>query len=399
MKLLINTALVLLIVTCSMSFSMWSRYDQIDAYNNAAMSYEWLTRPVKSAEEMYVMRTGDRYFIGMENYGDECGIMDESGRMVLPCRYYAAEYHGGEYLAAATDDEWVLTDTDGKKLKVFNRIRYPYAYAGDRYFIRYGDDPVEEASDGVFIVDALSGETKAAYEDCYNAVRMDDGNWFICRSIAPEGIAARYVLDEKGEYSCDSSSADSSAGAYGFFTDEDFSPLFGGAEYELICHGDGVYVVKTIGKDDTGQYIILDGEGELFTVTDDSLIERISTYENRKHDMRYMETVTRSREGNIGFADLEDVRRAICYSEDGEPYTGIGAGMNPRYKAAGEWTVYMERINDGYDERIIYGLKDKAGDTVLPAICKEMIFLPDTNNIMINGPAGCGIISLEVKET
>ena len=390
----------IVIVLCALSaglcWTLINDYEEIDSYNQVANSYSWVSDLGNNTEYVEFMGDEGQYYIKTyTNKGN--GMIDKNGNEILPGKFYAAEYKGGDYMAAATNDSWILMDLEGKEVSLFNRISYVYSYAGDKYFIKYGDDGVENLSDGISIIDAVSGETLKEYSDYYNAVRLDDGNWYISKTFdSDEGIAARMILMDRGTYSSDFPKDE--VEPRGFFVDGNFEPLYGGKEYRLICQGDGFYVAKDIETGIKDQYVVLDKDGELFRVNDEKLSNRIKKYEkNGNLGNNDTLTVFRGEDGSIGFSSINNIYDVIYYDDDGK-LTGDTKIDENHYSVANEdLIIFTEKEKDEYFTTTKYGIKDKAGNVILPAAYYELRFLPGTENIMVNGSMGCGIIRLEVN--
>lgn len=395
MRELKSIVIALCILSAYMCWHLISDYDEIDDYNQVTNNYSWVSHLGSDAIGVSLKGNRDRYYIGV-NSNKGLGLIDKNGNEILPCKFFATEYNGGDYLAAATADKWILMDLDGKEVSSFNRISYSYAYAGDKYFLKYGDDAFEDSSEGFVIIDAVSGEVVKEYNDYYNAVRLDDGNWYISKTVVSEGsIATRMVLTQMNWYSANYSEEDESVTPKGFFVDENFEPLYKGKEYQLICQGDGLYVVKEAGVIAEDSYIVLNEDGELFEVKDEKLIKCISKYE-RDGDLAYNNTITvsKGKDCNIGFASINNIYDVLYYSEDGEFIDRNRISEKNYFIENLEWVVFVEKDEYGM---VKYGIKGGNNNVILPAIYDDLIFLPETENIMINSDTGCGIIRLEVN--
>lgn len=387
----------LIILSVYMSWNLISDYDDIDDYNQVANSYSWVSHLGSEAIGVSFMGDNDQYYIGV-NSSKGSGIVSKDGEMIIPYDYFAADYQCGNYMAAATIDKWILMDTDGKEVNSFNRVSYPYAYAGDKYFLKYGDDALEDSSDGFVIIDAVSGETVKAYKDYYNAVKLDDGNWYISKTVEVDGISTRKVLTQRGLYSANYSVEDENIVSRGFFTDESFEPLYDGKEYKLVCQGDGIYVVKDLATNEKNSYIVMDENGELFEVKDKELVDRILAYEeNGNLSNNDTITVFRNRDGNIGFASINNTHNILYYSEEGRLINSSEISKNNYSVERKDWVVFVEFDEDGIGDITKYGIKDKNNNVILPAIYYDLTFLPGTENIMVNSETGCGVIRLEVN--
>ncbi len=364
----------------SVMLLLWLRadYDQLDAYNKASHSFQWVSNLEDDARYVRKMGNSSEYYIGVSSeHGD--GVVDRNGKEVIPMDYEEVDYKGGDYIAATTMYNWMLFDAKGNEAASFNRIRLPYAYAGDRYFIRYGDDPVEDIDDGIVIIDAVSGESVKEYEEFYNAVRLDDGNWYISKTPDIGGVAGRWILNQMNAYEStiitiyDEEVEEvkyTEAAPYGFFTDEYFEPLFDEKEYRLICQGDGLYVAEDIGKDSYGEIVVLDEKGTLFTVKDEALLKRIRHYEKNADLVVDSTTVFKTEEGNIGFKSLKTNRKTIYLDKTGKL---IVAEQYETTEAGAEMT------------------EAKIQKQLSPAFL-EAELLPGTDNLLVNGDLGCGII-------
>ena len=388
--------IVLCVLSVGLCWTLINDYEEIDSYNQVANSYSWASDLRSNTEYVELVGDEEQYYIkAYTNKGN--GMIDKNGNEILPGKFYDATYKGGEYMAAATNDSWILMDLKGKEVNSFNRISYVYSYAGDKYFIKYGDDGVENLSDGISIIDAVSGETLKEYSDYYNAVRLDDGNWYISKTFdSDEGIAARMILTDRGTYS--SEFPDQEEETRGFFADRNFEPLYGDKEYRLICQGDGIYVAKDVETGIKDQYVVLDKDGELFRVNDEKLSNRIEKYEkNGNLGNNDTLTVFRGEDGSIGFSSINNIYDVIYYDDDGK-LTGNTKIDKNHYSVANEdLIIFTEKEKDEYFTTTKYGIKDKADNVILPAAYYELKFLPGTENIMVNGSTGCGIIRLEVN--
>lgn len=341
MKNITTIIAVLIVLSGFLCYKLISNYEQIDRYNQTADSFQWVSR--QGDETTYVSKigSGDEYYIGVYTRNGD-GIMDRNGKEILPCEYDAVEYKGGRYMAAATMTDWVLFDTKGQQVASFNRISLPYSYAGDRYFLRYGDDAIDDPADGFAILDAVSGEVVQQYENYYNAVRLDDGNWYISKTPDVNGAAARAVLNQQGAYRVKHPAEDAKAAPRGFFVDEDFTPLFDGKEYRLIDQRDGRYMVSVVessapgslpsddGKKGSAQEVImvLDETGDLFQIMDKKLLRQIEQHE---------------------------------YGESGNWWEALSK----------EQAAFCEKLSGGF---------------------AEVVPLPGTNHYLVNGDLGCGIV-------
>lgn len=397
MKELKVIIVALIVLSVFMSWHLISDYDEIDDYNQVANSYSWVSHLGSEVIVVSFMGDNDQYYIGV-NSSKGSGIANKDGEMIIPYDYFAADYQCGDYMAAATIDKWILFDTDGKEVNSFNRVSYPYAYAGDKYFLKYGEDALEDSSDGFVIIDAVSGETVKEYKDYYNAVRLDDGNWYISKTVDVDGISTRKVLTQRGVYSANFSIEDENIVSRGFFTDEYFKPLYGGKEYKLVCQGDGLYVVKNLATNEKNSYIVMDENGELFKVKDKELVDRILVYEeNGNLSNNDTITVFRNRDGNIGFASINNTHDILYYSEEGRLINSSEISKNNYSVERKDWVVFVEFDEDGIGDITKYGIKDKNNNVILPAIYYDLTFLPGTENIMVNSETGCGVIRLEVN--
>lgn len=390
----------IIIVLCTLSaglcWTLINDYEEIDSYNQVANSYRWVSDLGSNTEYVDFVGDEEQYYIkAYTNKGN--GMIDKNGSEILPCKFYDAEYKGGNYMAAATNDKWILMDLDGKEVSSFNRISYVYSYAGDKYFIKYGDDAIANLSDGFTIIDAVSGKTIKEYSDYYNAVRLDDGNWYISKTFDnDEGIAARMILTQRGTYSCDF--PEDEVESRGFFVDGNFEPLYGGKEYRLICQGDGLYVAKDIESDVKDQYVVLDETGELFGVNDEKLTNRIKRYE-KNGNLGNNDTITvfRGEDGSIGFSSINNIYDVIYYDDDGKLTGSTKIDKNHYSVENADLMVFTEKEKDEYFMTTKYGIKDKVGNVILPAEYYDLRFLPGTENIMVNSSMGCGVIRLEVN--
>ena len=392
LKVVVTILFVMSIVIC---WHLISDYDEIDDYNQMSNRYSWVSDLGSDAIGVGFKGNKGQYYISV-NSNKGLGVIDKNGEVILPCEYFAVEYKFGDYMAAATADKWILMDLDGKEVSSFNRISFPYAYAGDKYFLKYGNDAFENSSDGFTIIDAVSGDIVKEYNDYYNAVRLDDGNWYISKTVVSEmNIATRMVLTSMNWYSVNYSEEDAKVVPKGFFVDENFKPLYEGKEYQLVCQGNGFYVVKEIKQSNENTYIVLDESGELFEVRDEKLINRISKYE-REGELGYSDIVTvfKGKDDSIGFASINNYYDVIYYSETGDFIGDSKISPNNYHIDDLDWVVFTDK--DEY-EIVRYGIKDRNNNTILPAIYGDLIFLPETENIMINSDVGCGIIRLEVN--
>lgn len=390
----------IIVVLCALSVGLcWmliNDYEEIDSYNQVANSYRWISDLGSNTEYVEFVGDEERHYIkAYTNKGN--GMIDKNGNEILPYKFYDAEYKGGDYMAAATNDKWLLMDLNGKEASSFNRISYVYSYAGDKYFIKYGDDAFEDLDDGFSIIDAVSGETVKEYNDYYNAVRLDDGNWYISKTFdKDEGIAARMILMQRGTYSTDF--PEEVVESRGFFVNEDFETLYGGKEFRLICQDDGIYVVKDIGVGGQDQYVVLDENGELFKVNDEKLSKRIRNYE-KKGNLANNDTITvfRGEGDSIGFSSIDNIYDVIYYDYDGKLIDSTKIDKNSYSVENEDWIIFTEPEKDEYFTTIKYGIKDKNDNVILPAAYYDLRFLPGTENIMVNSSMGCGIIRLGVN--
>ena len=296
-------------------------------------------------------------------------------------------------------------DCDGKEVNSFNRISLPYAYAGDKYFIKYGDDAIEDVSDGFAIIDAASGDVVKEYDNYYNAILLDDGNWYVCKTVEIESMATRKILSQMNLYTCDHpdyyDDEVEMKTSKGFFVDENFEPLYGGKEYRLIAQGEGLYIVKTIDKNEKNEYIVLDETGELFNVVDEALEKRIAVYEKNGDTINDSITVFRQNDGTIGFANISNVYDVLYYSKEGELIGDSKVGENMFASGRDDLIIFtVEEKEEFFDEYYTItklGIKNNDNEVILPAVYSDLLFLPGTENIMINNDKGCGIIRLEVN--
>lgn len=399
---------LILSVLCILSVFMFGNliadYDDIDEYNKVTNSYSWVSHLSSDAEGVVFMGEKEHYYIRV-NSNRGIGVIDKHGNVILPCNFFAADYRSGDYMAAATIDKWILMDCDGKEISSLNRISFPYAYAGDKYFIKYGNDAIEDVSDGFTIIDAVSGNVVKEYNDYYNAILLDDGNWYICKTVEAESMAVRRVLSQMNFYTCDYpdyySDEAEMEDSKGYFADENFEPLYGGKEYRLIAQGEGIYVAKTIDQDDKNEYVVLDENGELFSVTDDTLKKRIMEYEKNGDGIEDSITVFRHDDGSIGFVSINNVYDVLYYSDEGELKGDSKVGENMYASGRENLIIFTvkekEEFFDEYYTITKLGIKNNDNGIILPAVYSDLLFLPETENIMINNDKGCGIIRLEVN--
>ena len=394
MKELRAIIITMLILTGVMWWYLISDYEEIDNYNQTTNNYRWISDLGNGVEYVSFMGNDEQCYIKVDR-SKGTGIIDKNGITILPNQFEDVEYKGGEYMAAATNEHWILKDLDGEDVGFLNRISYLYSYAGDKYFIQYGDDAFKDSSDGFVIIDAVSGKTVKEYNDYYNAMRLDDGNWYISKTLDTEGILTRMILMQNDVYSGEYPEEESEP--YGFFTDENFEPLYEGKEYQLICQGDGLYVAKDTDANGDESYIVLDKDGELFRAEDKNLIDRFEEYEWTGNYINDTLTVFKNEDGNIGFASINNIYDIVYYGKDGN-YNGTNELSENSYAIGNKnLIVFTEEEKDEYGTSIKYGIKDKNNNVVLPASYYELIFLPGTDNIMVNSSMGCGIIRLEVN--
>lgn len=394
MKELKAIVITMLMLTGAMCWYLISDYEEIDDYNQTTNNYSWVSDLGNDVEYVSFIGNNDRHYINVYN-NKGYGIIDREGNVILPCKFFAAEYKCGDYMAAATKDKWVLINFEGKEVSSFNRISYVYSYAGDKYFIKYGDDAFEDPSEGFAIIDGISGKIIKEYNDYYNAIRLDDGNWYISKTLDTEGILTRTFLMQRGTYSGEF--PDEESDPYGFFTDENFDPLYDGKEYQLICQGDGLYVVKDVDANTESSYKVLDENGELFKAEDKELIKRFEEYEWTGSYINDITTVYKNEDGNIGIASIDNIYDVVYYSDDGN-YIGDSKLSKNNYSVDDEdWIVFTETEKDEYFTTTKYGIKDKNDNVILPAVYNELRFLSGTENIMVNSTMGSGIIRLEVN--
>ena len=367
-------------------------YDELDTYNKAAHNFQWVSHIREDVDHVHKMGNTDRYYIYVSAYGD-IGAMDKNGKEILPCEYATVEYIDGNYMAAATLYDWKLFDARGKEAASFERIRYPYAYAGDRYFIKYGDNHIEDISDGITIIDAIEDKELIAYEDCYNAVKLEDGNWYISETPDIAGIAMRLVLNQRNTYESTTVTMQDEAAeeidhaedtTCGFFTDEKFRPLFDGKSYRLICQGDGLYVARVMERAGTlaasgeraakGDVVVLNEKGELFEIEDEAILKRLKHYEKNGDLMKDTATVFKGENGMIGFKSLKRTGEPLYLDKDGNP-------LENREGNAGETETGETPEMEAYR-----------------ALCPpftDVELLPGTDHVLVNGEFGCGIIRWE----
>lgn len=393
MKSVFETVIWVLFLTVMLLLWLRIDYDQIDAYNKAVHNFQWVSNLEDDARYVRKMGNSSEYYISVSSeHGD--GVIDRNGKEIIAMDYETVDYKGGAYIAATTMYNWMLFDVKGNEAASFNRIRLPYAYAGDRYFIQYGNDSVEDIDDGFAIIDAVSGETVREYEDFYNAVRLDDGNWYISKTLDIDGVAGRRILNQRNQYESttitiyDEETEEvkyTEAAPYGFFTDENFEPLFDEKTYRLICQGDGLYVARVVEKGsygeandtdqakdyaDKGAVVVLDEKSTLCTVEDESVLKRLRYYEKNSDLVTDATTIFRAKDGNIGFKSLKTDGETLYLDKAGNPVEA------EQYETT-ETGIEMTKAE-------IHKL--------LSSVFSEAEQLPGTDNVLVNGELGCGII-------
>ena len=130
MKHFITMMTTIVVLSGFFCFKLITNHNTIDEYNEASGSFRWVTQ--LGDDIRYVRKMGDdrQYFIAISSNEKE-GVIDGSGKEILPCDYWAVDYLGGNHMAAATNIHWMLMDLAGNEVASFNRIPFPYAYAGD----------------------------------------------------------------------------------------------------------------------------------------------------------------------------------------------------------------------------------------------------------------------------
>ena len=156
-------------------------------------------------------------------------------------------------------------------------------------------------------------------------------------------------------------------------------------------------MVKDIDTNAESSYIVLDEKGELFKAKDKELIKRFEEYEWTGSYINDTTTVYKNEEGNIGIASIDNIYDVIYYSNDGNYIGNSNLSRNNYYVDDEDWIVFIETEKDEYFTTTKYGIKDKQGNVILPAVYNELRFLSGTENIMVNSTMGSGIIRLEVN--
>jgi len=71
--------------------------------------------------------------------------------------------------------------------------------------------------------------------------------------------------------------------------------------------------------------------------------------------------------------------------------------VDAKYSSNKGLKLFSETKKEDGFKNTLYGIKAPSGSIIIPPIFEEIIFLPDTENILVNGDIGCGIIRLEVE--
>lgn len=367
-------ALLIVAVSCGLVFAMAGRYADIHKYNTAAANIEWVRKP-DIDYNYWMIGDNDEYFIKVNTfkedsngeYVEKTGVMDVNGKPVLPNKYDKVEYYGGEYIATIKSGECMIFDKSGKAVASFEFDKGAYSYAGDKYLIKY---PNMEKR-GFEIIDIISGETVKRYEDYYNAVLLDDGNWYISRT-EDNLIAQRSISYGESIYGYEKEAEPDEIA--GFFTDENLTPLFGGKEYRLACQGAGYYSAFELDGGKPWQYVMLDENGKLFDIGEKG------EFDNKTGSWDSASGIIEDDAGNIGIINA-------FWDEDTE-YTTIYYGRTGKklreYKAYGNLDLSVYVSYDKNDEGL-YGIKDKNGNVILPAAFPVLEIMPDGKTVIVDG--------------
>lgn len=348
-KRIIGLGLVMVMLTCWLTFFAVSSYPQIKAIGEREQYLESLSWYVPLSENTRFSSLGygcqNKIILNYPGSSTLQGMVTPEGMEIVPCIYQHIEYTGGNYFAAMSDDAWFVFDFQGKQIAKINREDGHLYYAGDKYFIRYPDFQKM----GFEIIDGETGQVVRTFDDCYSCVRLLNGNWYISKTL-DDVHHDRQVLNERQEWIFGYEYFEATEVWEGFFVDENFDVLYDGQTYQLVIAGDGYCIANRIEDSKVRACVCLDENGEIFVIPPSAL--KVQAEASSMVNPVYGLFV--DGKGNIGIMgerDSENHEGAITY-----------------YNQVGDYVREVEPSKDllvFYDEEGLYQLRDREMNVLL----------------------------------
>lgn len=391
-KLTILLATIMLL-TGALTYGVVKQYKYLEFLTYDYSQLNWLVDP-GTYEAIWSMGFGDKFCYCIDK-NDNYGILDAQGNVIVPCEYGEVLYQGGNYMAAADETGWTLFDTKGNKAAHIDTIKLNYA--GDKYFIEY--ENLNKM--GFKIIDGIEGKVVKEYPDYYNAMKLDDGNWYVIKNYnenARRWVGANDTYYDDGdtiEY-YDYYTEQKKYEPAGFFTDENFNKLFDGKEYYPLLTGNGHYIVDEIQNNKIVKRAVLNDTGELYTI---EKRDKINKYiEDKIQCSDENDTIFLDKSGNIGLpvtSNYNWLEKYILYfdKENNEIIkTKVIHGNVIKTLEVGSLRMLMDPI-------YIAGLKDENGKVILEPVFYEINVLSGGKTAAVSTEDFEAIVSLERGDT
>ena len=325
---------------------------EIEARESYLQSLEWYVEPEENmyfsyldfGNENLICRKWIEYDKERELSIVLQGVIRPTGEEIIPCSYYEIVYYGGDYFAAATEEEWSIFDFNGQKITSLPMEKEHLHYAGGTDFIRYPDFKKM----GFEIVDGMSGKVKKAFPNAYNGRRLPDGTWYICEN-ADNGDFDRLVFNDAMGPMYGYEYFETAPVVSGYYLDGGLTPMYDGRKYFHHCSGEGLYIASRIIDGVVGDCMLLDGENELSIIPEYSpLYVQVESSQTAATDGVY--GLQMDKDGNLGLIFQryhEDFGTARYYDDYGQELYEVELDPHPYTVKAVEYDRFQVVDEEG----------------------------------------------------